>query len=107
MPATMTISKPVIDEKKLDRASEVLRAIAHPVRLKIISFIDKNKSINVNKIYGTLKLEQSITSQHLRILRAADVVSTTRNGKYIIYAVNYEKVNQYINAIKGFLEGRK
>jgi len=102
-----TILKSVIDEKKLNRASEILRALAHPVRLKIIGFIDKNKSINVNKIYGSLKLEQSITSQHLRILRAADVVETNRNGKYIIYSVNYDKVNQYINAIRTYLEPKK
>jgi ArsR family transcriptional regulator len=102
-----TSVKPVIDEKKLDRAAEILRALAHPIRLKIIGFIDKNKSINVNKIYGSLKLEQSITSQHLRILRAADVVETNRNGKYIIYSVNYDKVSQYINAIKTYLELKK
>jgi ArsR family transcriptional regulator len=107
MATTMISAALTIDEKKLDRASEILRALAHPIRIKIINFIDKNKSINVNKIYGTLKLEQSITSQHLRILRAADVVTTTRNGKYIIYSINYDKLNQYFTAIKGFLENKK
>jgi ArsR family transcriptional regulator len=102
-----TSVKPVIDEKKLDRAAEILRALAHPIRLKIIGFIDKNKSINVNKIYGSLKLEQSITSQHLRILRAADVVETNRNGKYIIYSVNYDKVSHYLDSIKSYLELKK
>lgn len=104
MVATVTYTTVAINEHKLSRASEVLRALAHPVRLKIIAFIDKNNEINVNKIYGALKLEQSITSQHLRILRSANIVQTHRNGKYIIYSVNYEKVKQYISAIKDYLK---
>ncbi len=102
-----TTTNPVINDKSLDRSAEILRALAHPVRLRIVGFIDEQKSINVNKIYRTLKLEQSITSQHLRILRATDIVETNRNGKYIIYSVNYDKVNQYINAIKTYLELKK
>jgi DNA-binding transcriptional ArsR family regulator len=97
-------STQVINEKHIDRAAEILRALAHPIRLRIIEFIDANKSINVNKIYGSLKLEQSITSQHLRILRAADIVKTDRNGKFIIYSVNYEKVGYYLNTIEEYLQ---
>ena len=51
--------------------------------MKIMGFIDKNKNVHVNKIYNTLGLEQSITSQHLRILRNADLVKTKREGKFI------------------------
>ena len=56
-----------IDNENLQTSAEILRALAHPLRMEILEFIDQNKSINVNKIYNTLKLEQSITSQHLRI----------------------------------------
>ncbi len=54
---------------RLQLSAEVLRALAHPLRLQILEFIDQHAKINVNKIYNTLGLEQSITSQHLRILR--------------------------------------
>ena len=58
-----------------------------PSRLKILDFIDKNNAINVNKIYNTLKLEQSITSQHLRILRDTQLVDADRDGKYVHYTL--------------------
>ncbi|MCH2044291.1 MAG: metalloregulator ArsR/SmtB family transcription factor [Saprospiraceae bacterium] len=93
-----------VDEDKLETAASVLRALAHPLRLKIIDFIDQNKVINVNKIYNTLGLEQSITSQHLRILRLANLVSTTREGKQIFYRVHYDNVQNVVNSIKGFLD---
>lgn len=93
----------LINEDKLETSSNIIRALAHPLRLKILDFIDKNKSINVNKIYNTLNLEQSITSQHLRILRVAGLVETLRDGKQIFYAVNYENVRQVVESIKKFL----
>lgn len=90
------------NQPKLQSATELLRAIAHPLRMQILAFIDEKKVINVNKIYNTLKLEQSITSQHLRILRNANLVETRRDGKFIYYSVNYGKVEIVNNAIIDF-----
>lgn len=100
----MRKAKVYIDNDNLNVSSEVLRAIAHPLRMRILEFIDNNSDINVNKIYNTLKLEQSITSQHLRILRDAGLVNTIRDGKYIHYTVNYDKVSHVVNSVDGFLE---
>ena len=96
----MRKTKVVFDNEKLAVSSELLRALCHPLRLKIIEFIDQHKSINVNKIYNSLKLEQSITSQHLRILRNSNLVHTNREGKFIHYSLNYaeiEKANVAVN----------
>ncbi|MGB1217027.1 MAG: ArsR/SmtB family transcription factor, partial [Saprospiraceae bacterium] len=74
-----------IEAEQLHISTELLRALCHPLRMRILHFIDQNDNINVNKIYNTLKLEQSITSQHLRILRKSNIVSTERDGKFIFY----------------------
>lgn len=99
----MRKTKVNINPEKLEVSAALLRALAHPLRLKILAFIDKNQSINVNKIYSSLDLEQSITSQHLRILRLADLVKTEREGKYIHYSVDYERVEKTVKAIQYFL----
>jgi DNA-binding transcriptional ArsR family regulator len=80
--------------EKLRMSSDILRALAHPLRMQILEFIDNNRSVNVNKIYVSLGLEQSITSQHLRILRQAGIVTTERLGKFIYYVVDYERVQE-------------
>lgn len=100
----MRKAKVNINNEKLQVSSEILRALAHPLRMKILEFIDKNKTINVNKIYNTLKLEQSITSQHLKILRAAGIVQTHRDGKFIHYTLDYAKLANAVKAIDAFLE---
>ncbi|MCB0552169.1 MAG: helix-turn-helix transcriptional regulator [Phaeodactylibacter sp.] len=93
-----------INNERLQTASDILRAVAHPLRMKILEFVDRNEEINVNKIYNTLNLEQSITSQHLRILRQVAVVNTQRDGKYIHYSIDYDKLDTVVNAIHSFLE---
>ena len=99
----MRKAKVTVNQEKLQLSAEILRALAHPLRMKILEFVDQNKTINVNKIYNTLKLEQSITSQHLRILRSADIVQTKREGKFIHYSINYAKIAHVLKAINGFL----
>lgn len=91
-----------IQEEKLEVSAEVLRALTHPLRMQILEFIDRNEMINVNRIYSSLQLEQSITSQHLRILRQAGLVETERRGKFIHYRLRYGKLSSTIQAIKNF-----
>ena len=89
-----------IKERDLEISSEILRALAHPLRMRILEFIDQHKLINVNKIYSSLNLEQSITSQHLRILRQAGLVETERQGKFIYYKLNYPRLHNTVSAIQ-------
>ncbi len=103
----MRKAKAQISNERLQVSSDVLRALAHPLRMKILEFIDKNKTINVNKIYNTLKLEQSITSQHLKILRASGLVHTHREGKFIHYTIDYPRLANAMKAVDGFLGGVK
>ena len=99
--------KAALDLEQLEVSSEILRAVTHPLRMQILEFIDQHDTINVNKIYNTLKLEQSITSQHLRILRVAGLVETQREGKYIHYSINYEKLERALSAVRSFQEGEE
>jgi ArsR family transcriptional regulator len=96
-------TKVTFDKDKLHYSSELMRALAHPLRLKILEFIDCNDSINVNKIYSTLDIEQSITSQHLKILRLAGVVDVEITGKYHVYKINYDVINKASYAVNRFV----
>ncbi len=100
----MRKAKVTINHDRLQASSTILRAIAHPLRMKILEYIDRHEAINVNKIYNALKIEQSITSQHLRILRQAGLVDARREGKFILYSVEYDRMTEAVKAINAFLE---
>ena len=88
---------------KLNYSCNLMRALAHPLRLKILEYIDRKGETNVNKIYHQLQIEQSITSQHLKILRLAGVVIGRREGKKVYYTINYPVVERASKAVDRFL----
>ena len=86
----------------IDKASSLLRAFAHPLRIRLLAYIHGKGKINVNKIYSDLKLEQSITSQHLKILRDEKLVLSERDARFIYYSLNYEKIGNIAEVLKSF-----
>jgi DNA-binding transcriptional ArsR family regulator len=83
-----------IDVNQLKKAAIILRAINHKLRLQILKLIHTKQQIIVSDIYSKLRLEQSVTSQHLAILRRAGFVTTERDGKRIYYSVNYPRLQE-------------
>jgi len=71
-----------------------LRAIGHDLRKKIIELLNEHESMNVTDIYVKLRIEQSVASQHLAILRRAGIVLTTRKGKFIYYTLNQKRLEE-------------
>lgn len=99
----MKKTKVRFNHEKLQYSTALMKALAHPLRLKILEFIDKKGVINVNKIYNTLKIEQSVTSQHLKLLRLAGVVNAEKDGKYVHYTINYNILERAQIAVDRFL----
>lgn len=83
-----------LDYDELRKAVLVLRAINHKLRQKIIDLLEEHGSMTVTEIYVKLRVEQSVASQHLAILRRAGALVTEREGKYIYYSVDVERINQ-------------
>jgi DNA-binding transcriptional ArsR family regulator len=81
----------------LGKAKLMVRAASHPLRQEMLQLIQKEKNhICVTDIYRKLRLEQSVASQQLGILRRAKLVNTQREGKVIYYSVNDEAVKHLI-----------
>ncbi len=93
-----------MDVLQITKASMILRAINHPLRQKMLRFIHQKGKANVTEIYIKLRLEQSVTSQHLAILRKAGFVTTERDGKQIFYTIDYNKLKQVQEVSRQILE---
>ena len=93
-----------VDLHNVKKAALVLRAINHKLRQQILKLIDENSRMTVTEIYVKLRLEQSVASQHLAILRKAGFVKTERDGKFIYYSVNndrLEELNKFVHDLVG------
>ena len=83
-----------------EKGSELLKAIAHPVRMEMIIRI-KADGCNVSEIQKNLGLPQSTISQHLRILKNAGVLSSRREGTKVCYTIEMKEVLEIIKLIRG------
>lgn len=88
-----------VDFVSLKKGAMILRALNHKLRQQIVKLIDEKKKITVTEIYVHLRLEQSVASQHLAILRRAGIVRTDRDGKFIYYSVDAQRVGQIMKCV--------
>jgi len=68
----------------LDAAGELLRALAAPVRIAIVLQLRESQRC-VHELVDALGVPQPLVSQHLKILKAAGVVSGERSGREVLY----------------------
>lgn len=88
-----------LDPEKLERVSFILKTIAHPLRISIISLLVTHEKLCVNDISRLLKSEQSLTSHHLSNMKLSGILGSLREGKNIFYYLKMPEVVTVINCM--------
>jgi len=89
----------MVELKKLETASEMLKAIAHPIRIAIVGMLDANKKLSVTEIHEALSIEQAVASHHLSILKNKGVLLSERVGKNCFYSLKHQRLSQIVACI--------
>ena len=80
---------------ELNEYKEVLRAYNNKLRKRILDLLEKEwKPMKVSDIFIKLRLEQSVASQHLRVLKDAWLVTSKRESKCIYYSLNLKNAEE-------------
>ncbi|MGD9976353.1 MAG: ArsR/SmtB family transcription factor [Bacteroidales bacterium] len=85
--------------EQLEQAVNMLKAIAHPMRISIISLLENGKRLSVTEIHESLNIEQSTASHHLGILKDKGVLSYKRDGKNTYYYLRNENLGKILDCI--------
>jgi len=88
-----------LSSDQLERAANMLKAIAHPMRIAILNYLDDGKQLNVTEIHELLNIEQSTTSHHLGILKDKGVLSSRRIGKHSYYYLKHNNLSNIIECV--------
>ncbi|BDG06037.1 ArsR/SmtB family transcription factor [Anaeromyxobacter oryzae] len=72
------------DPDRAGHVAEVLKAVAHPLRLRIVALLCEGEE-NVTALADKLEASQAIVSQQLRILRSHGLVAASREGGFATY----------------------
>lgn len=89
-----------LPKQELEKAAFILKSIAHPSRLAIISILSKQEWQAVSEISGKLDMEQSLTSHHLNIMKMKGVLESQRHGKSIKYKLKLTELTQVLSCIE-------
>ncbi|MGV8135105.1 MAG: ArsR/SmtB family transcription factor [Mangrovibacterium sp.] len=88
-----------LDAARLDTAANMLKAIAHPMRIAIMKHLEGGKKLTVTEIHELLGIEQSTTSHHLGILKDKGVLCSRREGKNTYYYLKHDVLSQIIDCL--------
>lgn len=88
-----------IEQARFERAAEVLKTVAHPVRLRIVELLE-HRERSVTELKELLGLTQPLTSQHLTQMRTRGVLGTRREGSQVYYSIANHDVVKVIHCIR-------
>ena len=86
-------------QEKSKKIASLLKAIAHPVRIKVIRLIFENESLSVSQIHTLLNIDQPVISLHLGILKKQGVINSKKAGKRSYYYIVNRSIIQIIEII--------
>jgi ArsR family transcriptional regulator len=89
----------LIEWEKVERAAEILKSVAHPMRLRIVELL-QNGEMAVGEIQKALGRSQSLTSQQLSRMKAKGILKARKNGKSVYYSIERPEVIQVIKCVK-------
>jgi len=83
-------AEPIADEEHIEQAARVLKAMAHPLRLKILCVL-ADQEVSVQDIVEHVGTSQSNISQHLAILRDKGVLRARKDANRVYYRVGDQR----------------
>lgn len=91
--------KPLHEPLVYERLAEVSSAFSHPIRLQILDLLEE-KNHNCTEILDVINIPKPNLSQHLNVLKRAQLVDSKKSGLYQIYFINNPEIWRSFKVLK-------
>ncbi len=88
------------NDRDIEFASHSLKAMAHPLRLKILCLLGATPEASVHEIVEYVGTSQSNISQHLSILRDKGILASRRDANRVFYRIGEPKILDLIGSMR-------
>jgi DNA-binding transcriptional ArsR family regulator len=88
------------DELVQDTA-RMLRCLGHPMRLRILDFLEHHDECTVTEIYEGLDMEQAVCSQHLNLMRDKGILARRKEGVNVFYRLGDPRTVKVLMCLRG------
>ncbi|MBI5450290.1 MAG: winged helix-turn-helix transcriptional regulator [Gammaproteobacteria bacterium] len=90
------LGKPLaVDDGDIDQAARSLKALSHPIRLKILCLLGED-ALSVQQLVDSIGTSQSNISQHLAILRGKGLLTTRKQANRVMYQIGDKRMVQLV-----------
>jgi DNA-binding transcriptional ArsR family regulator len=96
----MEISKRKINAYKLDKVASIFSALAHPIRLEILEFLEDGNEYTVGEILEYMKIDPTLLTHHLTKMRHVGIVESTKEGRNIYYKLSLSEITNVFDCIQ-------
>ncbi len=83
--------------------SDIIKAMAHPVRLLIIEYLKEGPRA-FSEIFGLFDLDKSTVSKHLHVLKETGIVTSRKNGVDMVYTLEVPCVTDFFGCVTAVIE---
>ena len=87
-------------ESDIHHASRSLKAMAHPLRLKILCILGGVEEASVQDLVDMVGTSQSNISQHLSILRDKEILGSRKDANKVYYRISDERILRLIDSLR-------
>lgn len=99
-PGARAAQKLLAKESDIDHASRSLKAMAHPLRLKILCILGGIEEASVQDLVDMVGTSQSNISQHLSILRDKEILGSRKDANKVYYRIGDERILRLIESLR-------
>lgn len=90
----------ISNEEDIYLAARSMKAMAHPLRLKILCILGTSSEVSVQEIVEQVGTSQSNISQHLSILRDKGILAARKDANKVFYRINDPKILKLIGSLR-------
>lgn len=88
-----------VNAERIDKIADILKVIAHPVRLKVVEALQNDRKLTVSELADYVQAEQSLVSHHLTKMKDKGVLVAKREGKNIYYQLADQQITKVFDCI--------
>ncbi len=94
------------DSSRAAAKAQIIKALAHPVRLQVMQLLDRNGPMCVCRLNEFLDVDQSTLSRHLQQMKRAGLIADRKEGTMTIYSLALPCVLGFLSCVDRVLKAR-
>lgn len=98
---TTETARPELPDELVQETARMLRCLGHPMRLRILDFLEQNDECTVTEIHEGVGLEQAVCSQHLNLMRDKGILARRKEGVNVFYRLGDPRSVKVLMCLRG------